>query len=122
MKIPKNFAGVCMLALFFNNQPASGQDNSIPKTKKPLMIESKKKPVHKWVEKETYTIDQLNGYKSKPDPEYSKYGGMAGTQFPAKGFFYTQKVKDRWWLVDPEGHLFIHKAVCSGIRIMIRRI
>ncbi|MFC2115073.1 hypothetical protein ACFLTU_01260 [Bacteroidota bacterium] len=79
------------------------------------MIESKKKPAHKWIPKETYTIQQLTGYEQKADPEYSPYGGIIGTRFPTKGFFYTTKNNGRWWLVDPEGHLFIHKAVCSVI-------
>ena len=44
--------------------------------------------------------------KKKKDPEYSSYGGMAGTRFPSTGFFYTTKHNGRWWLVDPEGHAF----------------
>jgi len=90
-----------------------GEDKSIPKTGEPLMVESKKKPAHKWIAKETYTIDQLVGYVEQSDPEYGRFGGMLGTRFPATGFFYTRKVNGRWWLVDPDGHLFIHKAVCS---------
>lgn len=88
-------------------------DNAIPKTGEPLIIQAKKKPQHEWKPKETYTLDQLVGYEEQADPEYSKYGGMAGTQVEATGFFYTKKVNDRWWLVDPDGHLFIHKAICS---------
>jgi hypothetical protein len=94
-------------------QTASGEENNIPKTAEPLMIESKKKPHHKWVPKETFTIRQLIGYRQNPDPEYSRYGGILTTSFPATGFFYTTKYNDRWWLVDPEGHLCIHKAVCA---------
>jgi hypothetical protein len=92
---------------------AFGQEKSIPKTGQPLMIEAKKKPHHTWVPRETYTIRQLVGYTPKPDPQYSRYGGMIGTQFSATGFFYTRKHQGRWWLVDPEGHLCIHKAICS---------
>ena len=88
-------------------------EESIPKTGEPLMVEAKKKPHQEWVMKETYTMRQLAGYEKKPDPEYSRYGGIQSTKFPSKGFFYTTRHNGRWWLVDPEGHLFIHKAVCS---------
>lgn len=102
---------IILLSAFF--QTAFAEEKSIPKTTEPLLIEAKKKPHHQWVSRETYTIEQLLGYQAKSDPEYSRYGGMVGTQFPATGFFYTKKYNDRWWLVDPEGHLCIHKAVCS---------
>jgi hypothetical protein len=95
--------------------PLLANEDKIPKTGKPLVIESKKKTHHQWVPKETYTLRQLIGYEQAKDPEYSPYGGMAGTRFPATGFFYTMKHKGRWWLVDPEGHLTIHKAICSVV-------
>ena len=102
-----------MILLAVCVQAAIGEENSIPKTGKPLMIEAKKKPHHKWTPKETYTIRQLDGYQSQADPEYSRYGGIKSSRFPSTGFFYTLKHNGRWWLVDPDGHLFIHKAICS---------
>ncbi len=105
--------GACAIALAACMQTQPDEEKSIPKTGKPLLIEAKKKPSHKWKPKETYTIRQLVGYEQKADPEYSRYGGMINTRFPATGFFHTTKYNDRWWLVDPEGHLCIHKAVCS---------
>ncbi len=36
----------------------------------------------------------------------SKYGGYLDTKVKATGFFRVEKVDGRWWLVDPEGHLF----------------
>lgn len=89
------------------------QGNNIPKTGKPVLLESKKQPKKNWEPKETCTIRQLVGYNQKPDPEYSKYGGISDTHFPATGFFYSTKYDGRWWLVDPDGHLYIHKAVCA---------
>jgi hypothetical protein len=35
-----------------------------------------------------------------------RYGGWTGAQLPASGWFRTQKLDGRWWLVDPEGHPF----------------
>ncbi|ANQ50455.1 beta-agarase [Flammeovirga sp. MY04] len=40
-------------------------------------------------------------------PSRSKFGGHIGYEnFEAKGHFYTKKHQGKWWLVDPEGHLF----------------
>ncbi|VGO23524.1 agarase [Pontiella sulfatireligans] len=112
MVIQRIRTGACLIILAACVHTALGEEKSIPKTGTPLMIEAKKKPHQKWIPKETYTIEQLVGYKQKADPATSRYGGMAGTKFPITGFFYTKKVNNRWWLVDPEGHLFIHKAIC----------
>jgi len=35
-----------------------------------------------------------------------QFGGLAGTKRTATGFFRTEKVDGRWWLVDPIGNLF----------------
>jgi hypothetical protein len=38
---------------------------------------------------------------------WSKYGGWAdGPRLAATGFFRVEKHAGKWWLVDPEGHLF----------------
>ena len=42
---------------------------------------------------------------------YSKYGGYMQKQVKATGFFRTEKVDGRWWLVDPEGYLFLSVGV-----------
>jgi hypothetical protein len=39
--------------------------------------------------------------------DWSRYGGWtAGPKQKATGFFRTEKIDGKWWLVDPEGHLF----------------
>jgi hypothetical protein len=47
---------------------------------------------------------------------WDKYGGWdAGPRLAATGFFRTEKVRGKWWLVDPEGHLFFsHGIDCVG--------
>ncbi len=38
---------------------------------------------------------------------WDRYGGWKnGPQLTASGFFRTQKQDGKWWLVDPDGHLF----------------
>jgi hypothetical protein len=41
------------------------------------------------------------------DPGLCRYGGFSGTRAEATGFFRVQKKDDRWWFVDPDGHLFL---------------
>ncbi len=44
--------------------------------------------------------------KSGP-PKVDQYGGFVdGPKLEATGFFRTQKVDGKWWLVDPDGRLF----------------
>ena len=48
-----------------------------------------------------------------PGPkDWDKYGGFAsGPQRQATGFFRTEKVDGKWWLVDPDGHLFFSHGI-----------
>ncbi len=52
-----------------------------------------------------------------PARDLNKYGGwQAGPQLKATGFFRSEKVKGKWWFVDPEGRLFwSFGANCIGI-------
>jgi len=47
------------------------------------------------------------------DANLDAYGGLRTRRAKATGFFHIEKIGDRWWLVDPEGGLFIHKGVSS---------
>ena len=53
---------------------------------------------------------------SCPIPDADRYGGWAGgPQLKATGFFRTEKVNGKWWLVDPDGRLFFsHGVDCVG--------
>ena len=53
-------------------------------------------------EAETVTTDAFN---------YSKFGGYRQKQVKATGFFRTEKIDGRWWLVDPEGYLFLSVGI-----------
>ncbi|MHC4425474.1 MAG: hypothetical protein ACYSYV_05185 [Planctomycetota bacterium] len=82
---------------------------------KHIKVPVKKKPADKdWKLRDTRTIELLEDFRpgSKNIP-YSKYGGRADKKAEARGFFYPKKMADRWWLVDPDGNLFIHIGVCS---------
>ncbi|WP_442590862.1 beta-galactosidase [Pedobacter sp. AW31-3R] len=47
---------------------------------------------------------------------FDTYGGwLDGPQLQATGSFRTEKIEGKWWLVDPEGHLFwSHGVNCVG--------
>jgi hypothetical protein len=57
-------------------------------------------------------MDDINAH---PGPEnWDKYGGwIDGPQLKSTGHFRTQKVDGKWWLVDPEGHLFWSHGIGS---------
>jgi hypothetical protein len=51
--------------------------------------------------------------KANPGPsDWDKFGGWStGPALKATGFFRTEKVRGKWWLVDPEGHLFFSHGI-----------
>jgi hypothetical protein len=62
----------------------------------------------------TRTLDDLPAaVRQKIDTGLSQYGGITTRTARATGFFYPTKLDGRWWLVDPDGCLFIHKGVVS---------
>jgi len=64
-----------------------------------------------WTSYEATTIDQLPDFKFKREPQQNVYGGWQVNPADATGFFRTQKIGDRWWIIDPEGYPFIHKGI-----------
>ena len=51
--------------------------------------------------------------KNREQVETSQYGGWLNRNLGGTGFFRTQKDGGRWWLVDPEGYLFISMGLNS---------
>jgi hypothetical protein len=47
----------------------------------------------------------------KPDANEDMYGGRTDRKATATGYFHTEKIKGRWWMVDPLGNLYLHNAV-----------
>jgi hypothetical protein len=52
--------------------------------------------------------DEIADNKANPGPkDWDKYGGWEkGTKMNATGYFRLEKVNGKWWMIDPEGHLF----------------
>jgi hypothetical protein len=64
--------------------------------------------IHTLKELKQYIATEDKDIKKHPGPSgWDKYGGwLKGPQLKATGHFRTEKVKGKWWLVDPDGHLF----------------
>ncbi len=43
---------------------------------------------------------------------YDQYGGWTRLKGRATGFFHTEQIQGRWWLVSPDGNAFLSKGVC----------
>ena len=63
---------------------------------------------------QTRLINTLNGFKPNKNETdlYDEYGGYkGGEKYAATGFFYTKKIGDRWWTIDPLGYPYYRTAV-----------
>ncbi len=74
---------------------------------------AKTKPSSPWQDYPTRIIGNLPDYQPTTDGELSTYGGLKSGRRKATGFFHAEKSANRWWLVDPEGHPFIHVGVVA---------
>jgi len=55
--------------------------------------------------------------KANPGPqEWNQYGGWKnGPTLKATGFFRVEKVRGKWWLVDPDGKLFFSHGIANVV-------
>lgn len=52
-------------------------------------------------------LEESKALKDVSLPDRDRFGGWTkGPQLEATGWFRTEKVNGKWWLVDPDGHLF----------------
>ncbi len=65
-----------------------------------------------WQKFGTKVVDQLAGF-NPVESELDAFGGNLNIKAKATGFFRTQKINDRWWVIDPLGHGYIVKAMNS---------
>ena len=57
--------------------------------------------------------DALAAHPESPIPGADRFGGWgSGPQLKATGKFRTEKWNGRWWLVDPDGHIFFSLGCC----------
>src|SRR5258708_32317987 len=83
-----------------------------PASSKPLVDEFGQWIQEDWPSK-ARTLEALKAAWTKEEAELSrgdsnrcKFGGFAGTEAKATGFFRVEKIDGHWWFVDPDGHCF----------------
>jgi hypothetical protein len=59
------------------------------------------------------TVHHLAGFQPVENVRYSRFGGLLDRRAAATGFFRTERLGDRWWIIDPDGHPFLHLAVVT---------
>ena len=67
----------------------------------------------RWKAVEARRVGEIPGFRPVQAVERSRYGGLAAKRRKATGFFRTEHVEGRWWLVDPDGCLFLSVGLCS---------
>lgn len=90
--------------VYMGDKPAVdefGQSNLVDYPEK---IKSSEQLEKEWRAEEKETMD-TTAYN------YSKFGGYKQKCVKGTGFFRTEKIKDRWWFIDPEGYLFLSVGV-----------
>ncbi|HTB85757.1 MAG TPA: hypothetical protein VK742_19090 [Candidatus Sulfotelmatobacter sp.] len=80
----------------------------------PHMVMAKIRVDSQWKSYPTRSLEDLQGdATNKVDSGLSRYGGLLSRKVNATGFFYPTNLAGRWWLVDPEGCLFLDKGVTA---------
>ena len=71
----------------------------------------------KYSNQNTRLVSTLKNYKYNKNETalYDEYGGFTGGEkYEATGYFYTTKIGDRWWTIDPLGYPF-YRVACVQI-------
>ena len=88
----------------------SGSAGSVPTR----TVSAAFKPDSEWKEYPTRTLAELPpAAMQATNGALSRYGGWLGVRARATGFFRTEKIQGRWWLIDPDGCAFLHQGVAS---------
>lgn len=81
-------------------------------------VAAKAKPSDaQWRQMPTRTLGSLAGFRPEPDVPVNRWGGWAAERRAGPGFFRVHREPDgRWWLLDPDGCLFLHVGVAGVYR------
>lgn len=64
-----------------------------------------------WLAATSVAVLALSPLAVEPAAELDEFGGLRGVRRAATGFFRTTRAHGRWWLVDPNGFLFVTVGV-----------
>jgi hypothetical protein len=72
----------------------------------PLTVQAKRKTTDlQWKIEAVRTVEDLGDLA--PEPALDHFGGRADKSAAKTGFFYVRQIGDRWYVVDPDGHLWL---------------
>ncbi|MDR1222551.1 MAG: DNRLRE domain-containing protein [Tannerella sp.] len=74
------------------------------------MVDSRADAAAPWKAYEAEQLSDVTGYTPATTP-VNKYGSSMNRRSASTGFFRTEIVDGRWYIIDPDGYVFIHKAV-----------
>ena len=100
---------IVILFLLLLSQFGYAQGRTFKVTARPWVKGQKKLP---WKEYDTRTIAQLDGFKPTGKVRVNKYGSdLDAPRYRATGFFRVERIRDRWWMIDPDGYRHLQKVV-----------
>ncbi len=110
--------GGLLATLFASLLPAFSQD-ALP-TSTPaetfkdgtVVVETGRSEKGPWKPYNTRLLELLDGYTQQKPVALDSYGGRADQKGDrATGFFYEEKIGNRWWLIDPAGNRYFNIAL-----------
>lgn len=71
-------------------------------------------PQREWSEWQMYPVRTVQDIRPIPEEvALDRFGGRRDKSYAASGFYYARKIRDRWWLIDPDGHPFLNAGVVA---------
>lgn len=74
-------------------------------------VEYATKPGEKFISNSTRILSDLPAVPL--DTGLNIYGGRAEPKYNPTGYFRTEKINNRWWIIDPMGGRFIHRGLAT---------
>jgi hypothetical protein len=79
-----------------------------------VFVDVKVAPRSPWTNYPTRTLAALPAaVTDRVDSAVDQYGGLLARKVKATGFFYPTQIEGRWWLVDPQGGLYVDRSVVA---------
>lgn len=76
-----------------------------------LVVDAAAKPGVAFTPRPTRALADLGSIER--DASLDRFGGLASRKSNATGFFRTQQIDGRWWIIDPDGGRFICRGMNS---------
>lgn len=74
------------------------------------------------VQKECRSLSDESGYVPAATVNLSPYGGWSDRRTSKTGFFHAAKLDGRWWVIDPEGCVFLSIGINSVVPPASQRV